>query len=327
MENRQGRKANLVLILLVLALDLAGCGRSKLLPEAQQALPPVGDSGVADGWYYQTEYGFALPIEKPFGAYAPEPDDLDAEELDEWVRFMDVKHGSWIKIMTQPTDPTVRYKVDDLEKTMASILDSADYKVQGTGKKIGWKAGSDEWTVVPYDLQDRVQKQWRTWACVMQHGDFVVWARATLPRKDADGPPGSKFIETVRATLTQIKWYEPIGPRGISLENYELKNFNDGFLAALESGRVDKTLTYFDETSPARLAWTDWYRKQVPAEAKGNSLAVGLKAQTAGLVIDGKKATAFFLLGKYGQAPTKLGFRLTKDEGSWKIVAQESVKP
>ncbi len=327
MKKRPTHNRNWALTLLVLTVGLAGCGRSKLLPETQLALPPVGDSGVADGWYYQTEYGFALPIPKAFGAYAPEPDDLDAEELDEWVRFLDVKHGPWIKIMTQPTDPTVRYKVDDLEKTLARILDSAAYKVQGIGKKTGWKAGSDEWTVVPYDLQDRVQKQWRTWACVMQHGDFVVWARATLPRKDADGPSGSKFLEDVRIALTQIRWYEPIGPRGISLENYELKNFNDGFLAALESGRVDKTLAYFDETSPARLTWTDWYRKQVPAEAKGNSLLAGLKAQTAGLVIDGKKATAFFLLEKTGQAPTKLGFRLNKDEGSWRIVAQESLKP
>jgi hypothetical protein len=318
------RPLTLVLFLALATILAAGCKHSQPKEESLP-LPPVGDSGLANGWYVQAEYGFALPVPKGYGSYAPNLEDQPAEEFDEWIRFMDAKKESIIRLFSEDREIDGRFTEADLKKEIGEVFTSGDYQVEGTGKTLEWYVGKEHWIVVPYDLKDKVKKTWRTWVCAIGKQDYVVWVRATLPRDQAQKGAGDKLLSTLKDCLSQVKWYQPVGPRGISLEHFELQKFDSDFIAALESGSVAKTLTFFDETSPARYQWADRYKMlTAPVEGKGNS-PDALKAVDAGLVIDGKRASAYFNLKRGNQELAKLGFHLSKEDRSWSIVSVERI--
>jgi hypothetical protein len=114
-----------------------------------------------------------------------------------------------------------------------------------------------------------------------------------------------------------------VGPRGISLEQFELTKFTTDFKAALESGSVTKTLTFFDDTSAERIPWVDWYKTIAGVDAKGNASEGALKAEVAGLVINGSTASVYYTLETKGAAPQKVGFKVSKSDGDWQIVSRE----
>jgi hypothetical protein len=154
----------------------------------------------------------------------------------------------------------------------------------------------------------------------------VLWVRATLPLAQAQKGPGDSLTAVLKTCLSQVKWYQPVGPRGISLEHYELQKFDADFIKSLESGSVSKTLAFFDETSPARFQWSDRYKVLLaPPEGKGNSGPAVLKVQDAGLVINGKTAAIYFNFQNGKQTPVRLGFRLLKEGRSWNVVAVEKI--
>jgi hypothetical protein len=303
---------SLLNIALIAGIFLSGACRKTLRTEETLPLPPVGDSGVADGWYVQAEYGFALPVPKGYGVFAPNSDEIAPDDFDEWVRFTDAKHEVVFRIMTQLREAGKAFTTTELRASVGRVFENGEYQVLQEGKPTEWTAGKDRWRMVPYDLEDKVKKVWRTWVCALGRGDYVLWVRVTMPLASAKGPKGEKMPDLLKENLAQVRWYRPVGSRGISLEQYELTQFNRDFLAALESGSVARTLKFFEETSPARFEWSDTYKKLSAPEGKGNTRPAELKAEPAGLVINGKDATAYFLLAKKGAEPQRLGFKLSK---------------
>lgn len=293
--------------------------------EESLPLPPAGDSGLVNGCYLQAEYGFSVPVPKGYVTYAPNPDDQAADDFDEWIRFADTKKEVMTRLMTQDLPDDGKLSTSDLKKTVEKVFEEGDYQVTGVGRTLQWSAGDDRWTVIPYDLKDAVKKEWRTWACALQHRDFIIWVRATLPLASAGKGAGDQVLASLKESLSATKWYCPVGSRGISLEHYELQKFDADFTKALASGSVNRTLAYFDETSPARYQWVDRFRKILGgAEPKGGEGADGpatLIVRGAGMVINGKHASIFYTIQK-GKENTKVGFRLSR-ESRWNIVGLE----
>jgi hypothetical protein len=313
----------LFLIVLWTAMVFAGCKRSQPLDE-NLPLPPVGDSGLSSGSYIQAEYGFSLPIPKGFGSYAPDQEDQPAEEFDEWIRFMDTKKDTVVRLFTEDLEQDRGFSESDAKKAMGEVFTSGEYEVKTVGKTLVWPVGKERWIVVPYDLKDKYKKEWRTWVCALARKDFVVWVRATLPLAQAQKGSGDSLVSAMKDCLCQVKWYQPVGPRGISLEHYELQKFDTDFIKALESGNVSRTLAFFDETTLSRFQWADRYKTlSAPVEGKGNSGPAVLKVQDAGLVINGKTAAIYFNFQNGKQAPVRLGFRLSKEGRSWNIISVE----
>jgi len=316
------RLMTLCLLLSWVCVLATGC-RPPYVPEEKLPLPPVGDSGLQNGVYHQTEYGFALPVPKGYGIFAPNQEDLNAAEFDEWVRLMDAKRDYTIRVMTQETEVGRRFSESEMKKSIEAVFASGQYEVLKTGKTLTWPVDKAHWTVIPYDLKDKGKKELRVWVCAIPRKDFVLWARGTVTGSTPPAGAEEKLLTALKGSLTGVKWYMPIGARGISLQFYELQKFDADLLKALESGVVAKTLRFFDETSPIRFQWADRYRKIVaPAEGKGNT-AVVLKVKDAGLVINGKKAAIYYDLQNGDQAPVRVGFRLTKEDRAWNIVGLE----
>lgn len=315
----------LALLVLLAVMVSAGC-KGSLPKDENLPLPPVGDSGLSNGCYFQAEYGFALPVPKGYGSYAPNQEDQPAEDFDEWIEFMDAKKEAVVRIFTEDLEQDRRFSESDLKKSISEVFASGDYQVEAVGKTLEWPAGKDRWIVIPYDLKDKVKKETRTWVCALARNDFVLWVRATLPLTQALKGPGDSLAAVLKACLIQVKWYQPVGPRGISLEHYELQKFDADFIKALESGSISKTLSFFDETSPARFQWSDRYKMLLaPPEGKENAEPAVLKAQDAGLVINGKTAAIYFTFQNGKQTPVRLGFRLSKEGRSWNIISVEKI--
>ncbi len=317
---------SLPLVLLVMGMILfSGC-RKAPPPEVSLPLPPVGESGASRGWYVQAEYGFSFPIPKGFGVYAPSADDITSEDFDEWARITDTKRDITLRVMTQLREPGRPFGVSDLRSAVRPIFEKAGWKIILEGKPDHWEKDGSRWAMVPYDLKDPDKREWRVWACALPKKDYILWVRTQTPLSAAKGSAGEERVTLTRETLLAAKWYRPVGPRGISLEQYELTQFNKAFIAALESGAVYGTLRYFDDTSPARFEWTKWYRQLAGPEPKGNTPSAGLTAESTGLVINGKEASVFYTLTKNGGEPQRLGFKLSKTEGSWRVVRRLKVK-
>jgi hypothetical protein len=150
----------------------------------------------------------------------------------------------------------------------------------------------------------------------------VIGAHAMLPSDVAESEQGKKLFKAMEGALTQVHWYMPIGPRGISIERFELGQFTESFRAALESRSLVRVNAYLDELFPDRSKWNAWYQQIVAGDPK----SFELKAETNGLVINGDNAAASFSLTRRDRkdSTTKKidrNFKLSKKEGTWKITA------
>lgn len=157
------------------------------------------------------------------------------------------------------------------------------------------------------------------WA--LKKGDLLIGVHALVPQDEADTEKGKKFLNQLQGALTQIHWYMPIGPRGISIDRFELQHFTEGFCRALESRSSTRIGAYFDEMYPDRTKWNNWYQQAV----NGDPQSIELKAELSGLVINGDNATASFTMtrkDKSNPRPQKFerNFKLSKKEGTWKII-------
>ena len=141
------------------------------------------------------------------------------------------------------------------------------------------------------------------------------------PQEIADTDKGKKLFKALEASVSQIHWYTPIGPRGISVERFELQHFTGrGFRQALESRSLSKVGEYFDEMYPERAKWNNWYQQLILGDPK----SFELKAELSGLVIDGDYASVSFTItrrDKKNSKPQKYekDFKLSKKEGHWQI--------
>lgn len=108
----------LALLVLLAVMVSAGC-KGSLPKDENLPLPPVGDSGLSNGCYFQAEYGFALPVPKGYGSYAPNQEDQPAEDFDEWIEFMDAKKEAVVRIFTEDLEQDRRFSESDLKKSIS----------------------------------------------------------------------------------------------------------------------------------------------------------------------------------------------------------------
>lgn len=308
----------LLAVILSLA-SLAGCKSKPKFSENSLPLPPGADSGLYDGQFIQTDYGFGIPL-PPKWLWLR----LSAEqEVDEVARFSNATNDFLVRLSVQQMGPSQSFSRKFWEETSEQDLKNHLFKIQKKESTEEWKTqDSGSWIEVPFRVTDSRGAQWLDQEWALQKGDLMIGAHAMIPQKWADTEPAKKILKALQGSLTQIHWYDPIGPRGISIERFELQHFNEGFRAALESGSLLKTNAYFDEMYPDRSKWNLWYQKCVSGDPKSFTL----KAELSGLIINGDYAVASFGItrkDKNGSQEVKSerNFKLSKKEGAWKITA------
>ncbi len=309
---------NLLIVLLAgLTLATAACRKSAEDARRDLPLPPIGDSGVANGVYYQTEYGFSIPAPARWFTFA------GGEDLDELVRFSDPERRLNAGVHARWRYPKERSDAGAWFAEAEKEYEKKGVKAERKSKPEEWPAGPSRWTALTYALKDDLDREWVDTLCVLHRDDLVVWAHLVLSKRDAAGPKGPKLLAAMKESLGGIAWYRPIGPRGISLEHYELLRFSQSFIEACEDRSTLKVVRFLDDASPDREKWIAWYKKIAAPFPKDGKDQAALSVQPKGMVIQEKEATlAFEFVRTEAEVETMretLAFRLTKAEGNWEI--------
>ncbi len=281
-------------------------------------LPPTENSGLLNGEYLQTQYGFAFPLPVKWQPLGMSED----QEMDEIVRFTDPLKVLVARYSVQLLPADQDFSAKEWSVSVEKDLQARQFQIDSKDSRQEWKtSGSEKWVSQAFHVLDVRQKSWMDTEWVLNRGDLLLLVHATLPEESASTAEGKKLLNALEGSLTRIHWYMPIGSRGISPERYELQAFTDGFLQALESGSVGKTYLYFDDLYPGRAEWAAWYQQALGGK---DPKALNLKASLGGLVINGENATASFLLNLKNPSTGKdqkleRSFKLSKKERTWKI--------
>jgi len=305
-------------VLVLAAFLILGCKSKSKWSENNLPLPPGADSGVYDGQFIQTDYGFGFPL-PPKWLYVR----LSAEqEVDEVARFSDADHEMIVRISVQVIGDSQGFSKKSWQDSSQQDLENHQFKIRKKESAQEWKtADSGPWIEIPYLVTDARGDEWADEEWALNKGDILIGAHVLVPGDAAGTEKEKKFLKALEGALTQIHWYMPIGSRGISIDRFELQHFTEDFCKALESRSTSKVGTYFDDMYPDRSKWNDWYQKAVA----GDPGTFELKAALSGLVINGDDATATFTLTRQDKSdshPKKFdrSFKLSKKEGSWKIM-------
>jgi len=301
----------------VLALAFCGCKAKPRFTESKFPLPPSVDSGVYDGQFIQVDYGFGFPV-PPKWLYLRLSAD---QEVDEVARFCDPTRQMIVRVSVQLRNPSEKFSTKSWGEMSEQELKNHQFKIQKRDSTREYKTlDSGNWAVAPFSMEDPKGWAWSDEEWALSKDDLLIGVHATLPQEIADTDKGKKLFKALEASVSQIHWYKPIGPRGISVERFELQHFTEGFRQALESRSLSKVGGYFDEMYPERAKWNNWYQQLVLGDPK----SFELKAELGGLVINGDFASASFTLtrkDKSGSKPQKYekDFKLSKKEGHWEI--------
>ncbi len=304
---------------LILVLALAGCRTKSRFIENNLPLPPAADSGIYDGQFIQTDYGFAFPIPQKLNWLR-----LSAEqEVDEVARFSDNSQNFLVRVSVQVLGDSPSLSEKGWEDAAEQDLKNHLFKIQKKSQTQEWKTeDSGPWIEVPFLLSDSRGGLWADQEWAIHQGDLLIGVHAMVPEDIAESDAGKKLFKNLPGALSQIHWYMPIGSRGISIDRYELGKFTEGFQAALKSRSPSEVGAYFDDMYPDRSKWNAWYQQAI----SGNPKTFELTADLSGLVINGDYATASFILTRKDKngghsEKSERNFRLSKKEGSWKITA------
>jgi hypothetical protein len=295
----------------------SGCRAKSKFIENTLPLPPAADTGLYDGQFIQTDYGFAFPMPPKWNWLR-----LSAEqEVDEVARFADNSRNLLVRISVQIVGDSQSLTKKGWQDAAAQDLKNHLFKIQKMDSIQEWKTeDSEPWIEAPFLLSDSRGGSWIDQEWALNKGDLLIGVHAIMPEEFADSDAGKKLFKDLKGALPQLHWYTPIGPRGISIDRFELRQFTEDFRAALESRSRAKVGAYFDDMYPDRAKWNDWYSQAV----KGDPKSFELKAELSGLVINGDYAAASFVLtrmdGSQSQKFEK-NFNLSKKEGAWKITA------
>jgi hypothetical protein len=306
----------------VLALALVllvGCKSKSKFVENTLPLPPAADSGIYDGQFIQTDYGFAFPLPPKWNWLR-----LSAEqEVDEVARFADNSQNILVRVSVQIVGDSSSLTKKQWEDAAAQDLKNHLFKIQKMDSTEEWKTeDSGPWIEVPFLLTDPRGSFWSDQEWALNKGDLLIGVHAMMPQETAESEAGKKLFKELRGVLPQIHWYTPIGPRGVSIDRFELRQFTESFQAALESRSLSKVGAYFDDMYPDRAKWNVWYQQAVSGDPK----SFDLTAELSGLVINGDYAAASFTLTRKDKSDShseklERSFNLSKKEGAWKITA------
>jgi hypothetical protein len=318
LPTNDGRRTTKILFLVLgVALLLGGCKAKPKFAESRLPLPPAVDSGVLNGEFFQVEYGFGFPV-PPKWLYLRLSAD---QEVDEVARFSDPLRELTVRVTVRILNSEEKYSskawADQAEQDLKNHL----FKIKKREAPVEWKTtDSSRWVSLPFRLSDPRGGEWANEEWALNQGDLLIGVHAFVPQKIADTEKGKKYFKAMQASLAQIHWYTPIGPRGVSVERFELQHFTESFRQSLESRSLPKTTPFFDEMYPERVSWASWYQQLVAGDPK----SFDLKVELTGLVINGDFATvsfSFIRKDKGGAKPQKYekSFKLSKKEGHWEI--------
>ena len=319
LTTNDGRRTTIFCVLALALVFSVGCHSKPKFTEGTLPLPPAVDSGVYDGQYVQTDYGFGFPLPSKWIYLRLSAD----QEEDEVGRFCDPARQMIARVSVQIRDANVKFSGNDWGDGAQQNLKDHQFKIKKREGSKEWKTSdSGSWTEVSFRVTDPRAGEWADEEWALAKDDLLISVNATLPAKAADTEAGKKLFKSLEGCLTQIHWYRAVGPRGISVERFELQHFTEGFRQSLESRSLSKTGVYFDEMYPERAKWTAWYQQLV----SGDPASFELKAELSGLVINGDLATATFTMTRKDKDTSKTqkldrSFNLSKKEGHWEIVS------
>ncbi len=312
------RQLQICFLMLALVLSV-GCKAKSRFIENTLPLPPSADSGIYDGQFIQTDYGFAFPLPPKLNWLR-----LSAEqEVDEVARFSDNSQNFLVRVSVQVLGNSQTLSKKSWEEAAEQDLKNHLFKIQKKDSAQEWKtADSGPWIEISFLLSDPRGGSWTDQEWALNQGDLLIGAHAMQPEEMAESETGQKLFKDLRGALSQIHWYTPIGSRGISIDRFELRQFTESFRSALESRSASKVVAYFDDMYPDRTKWNNWYQQAISGDPK----TFELQADLSGLVINGDYAAASFILIRKEKNDShsekfEKNFKLSKKEGAWKITA------
>ncbi len=315
------RRSNWRLVMLMMALLLIsiGCKTKPRFAQNTLPLPPAVDTGVSNGQFVQVDYGFGFPVPTKWVYLKLSAD----QEVDEVARFSDPGYQMIVRVAVQIADPSLTFSAKSWQADAQQDLTNHQFQVVKVDKTGEWKTGDSlVWIMVPFHVVDYRGQKWLDEEWGLKKDDLVVKVHAIVPETLTGTEKEQKWLKELTSSLSQLDWYTPIGSRGISVDRYELQHFTVNFCGALESGSQTKMNPYFDEMFPGRAQWNSDYQQIL---ISNDQKSLQLKAELAGMVINGDYATATFTLSWMDKRLGKTqkidkSFNLSKKEGAWKIV-------
>jgi hypothetical protein len=307
-------------ILLALLFFAGACKKEPPFQEIHLPLPPTVDNKVVEGQYVQADYGFGFPLPpKWFMVHYSEDQDLD-----EVARFTDDRGILVARLGVQELRKDQKFSLRAVETDLEKDLTDRQLAVAKKEMNNDLKTeDGNAWWSVSVRAKDERAKEWQVRQWVLNREDLVITVRVNLSASQADSDRGRKFLKGIEENLPRFKWYTPIGPRGISIDRYELARFNEAFCNALASCSPAKVNVFFNDLYPKKRDWDAWYKELITAE---DPKSFTLEASLTGLVIKSDDATASFAIYRKNagdETPHRFdkAFHLSKREGSWKIIS------
>jgi hypothetical protein len=312
-------------LLLALVLFTGGCKNEPPYQQIRLPLPPTVDNRIVEGQYVQADYGFGISLPPKWILVRYSED----QDLDEVARFTDERGFLTARLGVEELRKDQKFSLRVFESDLEKDLTAQQLTVVKKEKPSNLKTVSgDTWWAFSNRAKDARAKEWQDRQWVLNRGDLLIAVRVTLPASQADSDKGRKFLKEIEGGLPQIKWYTPIGPRGISIDRYELQRFTEAFGQALVSRSPVKVNAFFNDMYPAKRNWDAWYNELIAAD---DPKSFELEASLTGLIIKGDDATASFVIARKNRGEEKphkfdKAFHLSKREGSWKILSPAEKK-
>jgi hypothetical protein len=305
---------------LAMVFCAAGCKPKPPYQQIRLPLPPTVDNKIVEGQYVQADYGFGFPLPPKWMIVRYSED----QDLDEVSRFTDERGLMAARLGVQELGTGQSFTLKAFEADLEKDLTARQFQLvkKEKGKDLKTDDGT-VWRVFSIRAKDARSKEWLEQQWVLNRDNLQIALRVTLPAGQAESDKGIKFLKDLEGGLPHLKWYTPIGARGISIDRYELQRFTEAFGKALLGRSPAKMNVFFNDMYPSKRDWDAWYQKLIAAD---DPKSFELETTLTGLIIKGDDATASFTITRKNRGEEKpqkfeKAFHLSKREGSWTIVS------
>lgn len=314
-----------VIMLLALVFCAGGCKTEPPYHQIRLPLPPTVDNKIVDSQYVQADYGFGFPLPPKWVLVRYSED----QDLDEVARFTDDRGLMVSRLGVQELKQGQKFNLTAVESDLQKELAARQLTVVKKEITNDLKTGDGKtWRSFSIRAKDERAKEWQLRQWMLNRDDLLITVRVNLSASQADSDKGKKFLKGIEEGLPQLKWYTPIGPRGISIDRFELQRFTEAFCKALVGRSPVKVSVFFNDMYPEKRNWEAWYKELIAAD---DPKSFELEASLTGLIIKGDDATASFAIIRKNRGEEKphrfdKAFHLSKREGSWSIISPADKK-
>ena len=167
-----------LIAMLLMALVFCGCKSKSKWGESNLPLPPGADTGIYDGQFVQTDYGFGFPLPSKW-LYLR----LSAEqEVDEVARFSDPTGEMIARVSVQLVGADQDLSKKSWQDASRQDLENHQFKIQKKNSVQEWKTeDSGPWIDVSYLVTDVKGDEWAVEEWALSKGGLLIGVHTLMP--------------------------------------------------------------------------------------------------------------------------------------------------